>query len=115
MALARAGDYQKLFELHWPQVLSEPGCRKLIEIRLRFGRAIPRDVLHNQYYPEPADEIRHLLAALRVPTLVFHGDEDRLYPVEADRYMAGQIPDAQFYAFKGRCHLPVSTATTEFA
>jgi pimeloyl-ACP methyl ester carboxylesterase len=29
--------------------------------------------------------------------------------------MAENIPGAQFYVFKGRCHLPVATATAEFA
>jgi pimeloyl-ACP methyl ester carboxylesterase len=38
LALIRAGHYQKLFELHNPRVLSEPGCRNLIETRLRLGR-----------------------------------------------------------------------------
>jgi class 3 adenylate cyclase/pimeloyl-ACP methyl ester carboxylesterase len=115
LALAQAGDYQKLFELHIPRVVSEPGCRNLIEIRLRLGRATPREVFHNQFYPEPADDIRHLLPDLRVPTLVLHGEEDRLFPVEAGRYIAEHIPGAQFYVFKGRCHLPVATATAEFA
>jgi class 3 adenylate cyclase/pimeloyl-ACP methyl ester carboxylesterase len=115
LALARAGDFQKLFELHMPQVLSEPGCHNLIEMRVQLGRDTPREVFHNQYYPEPADEIRHLLREIRVPTLVLHGEADRLFPLEAGRYMAEHIPGAQFYVFKGRCHLPVATATVEFA
>jgi class 3 adenylate cyclase/pimeloyl-ACP methyl ester carboxylesterase len=115
LALAEAGDYQRLLELHTPRVFSEPGCRNLIEIRLRLGRATPREVLQNQFYPEPAFDIRHLLRGLRVPTLVLHGEEDRLFPVEAGRYMAEHIPGAQFYGFKGRGHLLVATATAEFA
>jgi class 3 adenylate cyclase/pimeloyl-ACP methyl ester carboxylesterase len=115
LALAQAGEYQTLFEHHNRRVLSEPGCRNLIEIRLRLGQATGREVLHNQFYPEPAEDIRHLLPDLRVPTLVLHGEEDRLFPVEAGRYMADHIPGAQFYVFRGRCHLPVATATVEFA
>jgi pimeloyl-ACP methyl ester carboxylesterase len=50
-----------------------------------------------------------------VPTLVLHGEDDRLFPVEAGRYLAEHIPGAQFYAFRGRGHLLVATATAEFA
>ena len=115
LALARAEDYHRLWELHNCRILSEPGLRNLIEIRLRLGLATPHEVLRNQFQPESAENIRHLLPDLRVPTLVLHGGEDRLFPVEAGRYMAGCIPGAQFYVFKGRCHLPVTTATVEFA
>jgi pimeloyl-ACP methyl ester carboxylesterase len=115
LAMARAGQYQELFELHIHRVLSEPGCRNLIETRLRLGRATPREVLHNQFYPEAADETRHVLPKLTVPTLVLHGEEDQLFPLEAARYMVGHIAGAQLYIFKGRCHLPVTTATAEFA
>jgi pimeloyl-ACP methyl ester carboxylesterase len=114
-ALLEAGEYQRVFELHNPRVFSEPGCRNLIEVRLRLGRATPRDVFHNQFYPEPAEEIRHLLPDVRIPTLILHGEDDRLFPVEAGRYMAERIPGAQFYGFKGRGHLLVATATAEFA
>jgi hypothetical protein len=35
-------------------------------------------------------------------------------PLEVGRYLAQHIPGAQFYAFKGRGHVPVLTATGEF-
>ena len=115
LALIRAGQYQKLFELHNPRVLSEPGCRNLIETRLRLGRATPTEVFQNLFDPDESEEIRPLLPGLSVPTLVLHGEDDRLFPVEAGRYMAEHIPGAQFYAFRGRGHLLVATATAEFA
>jgi pimeloyl-ACP methyl ester carboxylesterase len=49
-----------------------------------------------------------------MPTLVLHGDEDRLIPYEAGRRLAELIPGAQFYTFKGRGHALYATATAEF-
>jgi class 3 adenylate cyclase/pimeloyl-ACP methyl ester carboxylesterase len=115
-----AGDYQAAWALHNTQVCSEPGCRNLVEVRLRQGRSTPPEVFQGFFAQmmnpgEPGKDIRPLLPQLRVPTLVLHGEEDRLVPVEAGRYMADRIPGAQFYAFKGRCHLPQATATAELA
>ncbi len=115
LALLKAGEYHTAFELFGARILSEPGCRHLIEIRLRLGRETPPAVFQNFFEGELELEIRHLLPRLGVPTLILHGEEDRLFPVEAGRWMAKQVPGAQFYVFKGRCHLPVTTATVEVA
>jgi Serine aminopeptidase, S33/Adenylate and Guanylate cyclase catalytic domain len=40
-------------------------------------------------------DIRHVLPAVRVPTLILHGSEDAIVPVEVARYMASQIPAAR--------------------
>ncbi len=51
-------------------------------------------------------DIRHLLPAIRVPTLVLHrtGDHDAL--VEEGRWIANQIPGARFVELSGEDHLP---------
>ena len=45
------------------------------------------------------------LASIRLPTLVLHGDEDQLVPVDAARAMAASIPGAQFSAVPRAGHL----------
>ena len=42
------------------------------------------------------------------------GTTDRLFPLEDGQFIAEQIPDALFYAFKGRGHLLFLTAPGEF-
>jgi class 3 adenylate cyclase len=37
-------------------------------------------------------DIRHVLPAIHVPTLLLHGTEDRIVPIEAARWMADRIP-----------------------
>ena len=50
-----------------------------------------------------------------MPTLVLHGGHDRVNLVEAARWTAEQIPDAQFHALEGRSHMLIATAVVEFA
>jgi pimeloyl-ACP methyl ester carboxylesterase len=40
-------------------------------------------------------DVRHVLSAIRVPTLVMHGSDDAIIPIEVARYVAGQIPGAR--------------------
>jgi class 3 adenylate cyclase/pimeloyl-ACP methyl ester carboxylesterase len=109
----------------WPTVVrsflaqvcaGEPGCQKLIERGIQLWSQIPLPSLRNFFaLDDPDRDVHTLLPALRVPTLVLHGEVDRLNPVEAARWTAEQIPGAQFYALKGRSHMILATATAEFA
>lgn len=51
---------------------------------------------------------RPLLPAIRVPTLVMHGGDDRLVPVSCAREVAARVPGAQIHIFEGSGHLLVS-------
>ncbi len=50
-------------------------------------------------------DVRDILAAIRVPTLVIHREGDTLIPVEASRYLAERIPDAKLVELPGEDHL----------
>jgi 3-oxoadipate enol-lactonase len=45
------------------------------------------------------------LSKLRVPTLVVHGDEDRLIPPANGRVLASRIPGAEFQMIRGAGHV----------
>jgi len=51
-------------------------------------------------------DIRHLLPAIRVPTLILHRSGDMVIDIGGSRYMAGQIPGAKFVELPGADHLP---------
>jgi class 3 adenylate cyclase len=51
-------------------------------------------------------DIRHVLPAIRVPTLVIHRRDDPLCPVEGGRYIAANIPNASYVELPGDDHLP---------
>jgi class 3 adenylate cyclase len=50
-------------------------------------------------------DVRHVMPAVRVPTLLLHGSEDTLVPLEVTRYMAGKIPAARVVEIPGAGHL----------
>ncbi|MEM8592982.1 MAG: alpha/beta hydrolase [Pseudomonadota bacterium] len=54
------------------------------------------------YDPLTQDEI----ANVTVPTLILWGDEDRLIPVEAGRWLDRVMPNSQIEVFEGIGHLP---------
>jgi pimeloyl-ACP methyl ester carboxylesterase/class 3 adenylate cyclase len=51
-------------------------------------------------------DVRHVLPAIRVPTLIIHNTGDRNVPVEHGRYMAEQIPGAKYVELPGIDHIP---------
>jgi pimeloyl-ACP methyl ester carboxylesterase len=56
-------------------------------------------------------DVRHVLPAIRVPTLVIHGVEDRAVPLEAARWMTEQIPGARLVEVVGAGHLHFGRGT----
>jgi pimeloyl-ACP methyl ester carboxylesterase len=50
-------------------------------------------------------DVRHVLPAVRVPTLILHGSEDTVVPVEVAQYLATEIPTAQLIEIQGAGHL----------
>ncbi len=51
-------------------------------------------------------DVRHVLPAVRVPTLVLHAVGDRTIDVRYGRYMAARIPHARYVELPGADHLP---------
>jgi class 3 adenylate cyclase len=43
-------------------------------------------------------DVRHVLPSIRVPTLVLHGSQDPIVPLEAARWMTDRIPGARLVA-----------------
>jgi pimeloyl-ACP methyl ester carboxylesterase len=58
-------------------------------------------------------DVRHVLPAIRVPTLILHGSEDTVVPAEAARWMAGRIPGARYVEVPGAPHLHFGRGTEE--
>jgi len=51
-------------------------------------------------------DVREVLPAIRVPTLIVHRTDDRVIPVESGRYLAEHIHDAKFVEVSGQDHFP---------
>jgi pimeloyl-ACP methyl ester carboxylesterase len=50
-------------------------------------------------------DVRHVLSAVRVPTLILRGSEDTLVPAGVTQYMASRIPAARIVEIPGAGHL----------
>jgi pimeloyl-ACP methyl ester carboxylesterase len=107
-------DFEGLMRYHINRVFSEPDVADLAASRLQRWLGMPRDTMLSFYDRDPEMDIRPLLSAIGVPTLVVHGTEDRQVPFAAAEYLAEHIPGAQLYPFKGYGHVPLFTATQEF-
>ena len=57
-------------------------------------------------------DIRHVLSAVGVPTLVLHGSEDQIVPVEAGAYTARRIRSARFVEMPGMGHLALGAGAS---
>ena len=71
--------------------------------QLRFGSSPGAlEALHRM---NKEIDVRHVLPAVRVPTLILHGSEDTIVPVEVSHYMASRIPTARVVEISGAGHL----------
>jgi class 3 adenylate cyclase/pimeloyl-ACP methyl ester carboxylesterase len=113
-AFLAKGDLEGLMRYHIARVFSEPDVVDLAASRLLRWLEMPRETVLSFYDRDPEMDIRPLLPAIRVPTLIAHGTEDRQVPFAAAEYLAAHIPGAQLYPFEGYGHVPLFTATQEF-
>lgn len=51
-------------------------------------------------------DIRHVMPAIRVPSLIMHRTGDRTVRLEAGRFLAEKIPGAKYIEYPGEDHLP---------
>jgi pimeloyl-ACP methyl ester carboxylesterase len=77
--------------------------------RLRAGRNYDRayspDGVARQLAAGLAlENLKPLLANLTVPTLVIHGDEDPVFPIQCGRDIAVSVPDAKMLVMEGVGH-----------
>jgi pimeloyl-[acyl-carrier protein] methyl ester esterase len=55
------------------------------------------------------NDIRDNLKHIKAPSLIIHGSIDKICPVGAGKYMAGEIPDSKMIILKGVGHAPFLT------
>lgn len=58
-------------------------------------------------------DVRHLLPAIRVPTLILHRAGDELVPVRSGRYLAEHIAGAKYVEIPGTDHMVVDQETQD--
>lgn len=91
-------------EIFAPSLADDPQVR---EFAGRYYRYSATPAMYAQIFRMFLDiDVRPVLPALRVPTLVLHRRGDRVVNVRAGRWLAEQIPGARFVELPGIDHLP---------
>jgi class 3 adenylate cyclase/pimeloyl-ACP methyl ester carboxylesterase len=92
---------------------SQVGDEAYLRWAMRFERQslTPRDLLSAAALNAEID-VRGVLPAIRVPTLVVHARQDRFVPVEHGRYLAANIPGATLSEYDGE-HFPMLVGVDE--
>ena len=91
-------------EARAPTVAADPAFRDWWSTYLRMG-ASPGAALALTRM-NAAIDVRDVLPAIRVPTLILHRTEDRLLTIDEGRYVASLIPGATLIELPGEDHLP---------
>jgi pimeloyl-[acyl-carrier protein] methyl ester esterase len=60
-------------------------------------------------------DLRKSAVAVRLPTLIVHGERDPLMPLAAGRWLAEHMPNARLEIFSGAAHAPFLTQPDRFA
>jgi pimeloyl-ACP methyl ester carboxylesterase len=91
-------------EARAPTVAADPAFRDWWSTYLRMG-ASPGAALALTRM-NAAIDVRDVLPAIRVPTLILHRTDDRLLTIDEGRYVASLIPGAALLELPGEDHLP---------
>jgi pimeloyl-ACP methyl ester carboxylesterase len=78
---------------------------------MRYG-ASP-GMLEALYRMNKEIDIRDVLPTVRVPTLVMHGSDDEIVPVEVGRYTAERLPSARFVELLDVGHLALGASSSD--
>jgi pimeloyl-ACP methyl ester carboxylesterase len=54
-------------------------------------------------------DLRPIVGQINVPTLILHGDADRILPVDSSRWLAEQMPNCRLDILPGAGHAPMMT------
>ena len=87
-----------------PSLAHDPQFREWWATYLRMGASPGAAVALTQMNAEI--DVRHVLASIRVPSLVIHRSDDQCLKVEEGRFVAERIPGAKFVELPGNDHLP---------
>lgn len=99
-------------DLRMPSVADDPIIRQWWAKFLRMSASASAAVALQRLNIEI--DVRHVLPAIRAPTLVLHAKDDRAIPIGAGRYMADHIPNAKFVEIDSIDHLPFYDKPDQF-
>ena len=108
-------DYTATLDAFVDACVPEEGCEHIKRWgRQILDRASPAAALALYRTTNPID-LRGGLNNVNQPTLIIHGDADRLVPLEAAHWLAKSLQDAKLVILGGAGHVPTMTRPVEVA
>ncbi len=99
-------DYSDFVDWFFRNVLSEPHSTKGIEDAVAWGLETTPDVLIPTIVESGTPRMAAFAAAIRCPTLVLHGTEDRIIPLANGEAIHAAIAGSSLVALEGCGHAP---------
>jgi pimeloyl-ACP methyl ester carboxylesterase len=87
---------------------------RLSEILMKSMSGINPDILYGDFLACSKHDVTATVSAIRVPTRVICGDEDKMTPPEMSRYLKDHIPGAQWALIKNAGHFVMLENVEEF-
>jgi len=78
---------------------------RLKELALSRLAEVPAQVVHTDFLACDSFDMMGRIGEIRVPTLVFCGEQDQLTPVKFSRYLVDHLPDAKLELIEGAGHM----------
>ena len=95
-------------------VFSEPGTEYLKELGFKVCQKTTQEIAINRLINYSKEDLRPLLGKINVPTLILHGENDRVMLLDGAKYMHEKIPGSKMHIFKDKGHLVSITAAEKF-
>jgi pimeloyl-ACP methyl ester carboxylesterase len=95
-------------------IFPEPGTDYVKEWGFRLSQKTTKEIIANVLSNFLKEDIRPLLGRIDIPTLIIHGENDKMCPLVGARYMHEKIPRSEMYVFKDKGHAPSITAADKF-
>ena len=109
------GPYSRALRTFMKLLYPEPGTEYLKELGFKIcQRETTQEIAINRLINFSKEDLRPLLGKINIPTLIIHGENDRLFPLEGAKYMHENIHGSEMYIFKDKGHLPPMTAADKF-
>jgi pimeloyl-ACP methyl ester carboxylesterase len=71
--------------------------------------------MFDAWIAQPEDLLDHVLKNVKAPTIVMHGDHDRVIDISSGRAIAERVPNAKLIVLEGIGHVPQFEATGRVA
>ncbi|CAJ1509608.1 adenylate/guanylate cyclase domain-containing protein [[Mycobacterium] burgundiense] len=89
--------------------MSAPSVRSIRQLAMLERMAASPGMARASFEAAFSTDVRPILSAIAVPTLIIHSRQDPAVPVHGGRYLANHIPGARYLEVAGEDHAPFLT------